>query len=73
MFSRFWNRLKVLEDKFALIFVLKPLVMQEMQFSVLHHLHQLSGIEAGHLAEQVPLTGLNIASILRNIALEVII
>ena len=38
------NRLKVLEDKFVLIFaILKPLVMQEMQFSAMHHLHHLSG------------------------------
>ena len=38
-FSRFWNRLKVVEDKFVLIFaILKPLVM-----SALHHLHHLSG------------------------------
>ena len=44
VFSPFWNTLKVLEDKFVLIFaILKPLVMQEMQFSALHHLHHLSG------------------------------
>ena len=43
-FSRFWSRLKVLEDKFVLMFaILKPLGMQEMQFSALHHLHHLSG------------------------------
>ena len=41
-FSRFWSRLKVLEDKFVLMFaILKPLGIQEMQFSALHYLHHL--------------------------------